>query len=69
MIEKIKKIIKYTLNTLSIVAALILAINAVEGVAIPYAAQITGVISAVNGVLSTYLLGDKAVSKAKEKTK
>lgn len=67
--EKVKKIVKYTLNTLSIVAALILAINAVEGIAIPCAAQITGVISAVNGVLSTYLLGDKAVNKAKEKTK
>jgi hypothetical protein len=69
MIENVKKISKYTLNTLSIVAALIIAINAVEGIEIPYAAQITGVISAVNGVLSSYLLGDKAISKAKEKTK
>lgn len=62
---KVKKIAKYTLNTLSIIAALILAINAVEGISIPYAAQITGVISAVNGVISTYLLGGKAVSKVK----
>lgn len=62
---KIKKIAKYTLNALSIIAALILAINAVEGISIPYAAQITGVISAVNGVISTYLLGGKAVSKVK----
>ena len=69
MMEKLKKIVKYTLNTLSIIAALILAINAVEGITIPYTVQITGVISAVNGVLSTYLLGDKAVNKAKEKTK
>lgn len=63
--KKAKKISKYTLNTLSIIAALILAINAVEGITIPYATQITGVISAVNGVISTYLLGGKAVSKVK----
>ena len=67
--KKAKKIVKYTLNTLSIIAALILAINAVEGITIPYTVQIPGVISAVTGVLSTYLLGDKAVNKAKEKTK
>ena len=62
---KIKKISKYVLNSLTIVCALLLAINAVEGITIPYVTQITGVITAVNGVISTYLLGDKAVSKAK----
>lgn len=64
-IEKVKKISKYTLNILTIVNALILSINAVEGIAIPYCTQITGVISAVMCVISTYLLGDKAVSKKK----
>jgi len=65
-IEKIKKISKYVLNTLTIINALLLAINAVEGVTIPYCAQITGVICAVNGVISTYLLGQKAMIKNKE---
>lgn len=63
--EKIKKISKYTLNILTIVNALILGINAVEGINIPYCVQITGVINAVMAVISTYLLGNKAVNKAK----
>lgn len=63
--EKIKKISKYTLNILTIINALILGINAVEGIAIPYCTQITGVISVVMGVISTYLLGNKAVTKVK----
>lgn len=61
----VKKISKYTLNILTIIAALILNINAVEGITIPYATQIVGVITAVNGVISTYLLGGKAVTKMK----
>ena len=61
--EKIKKIAKYTLNVLTIVNALILGINAVEGITIPYCPQITGVIAAVMGVISTYLLGQKAIKK------
>lgn len=61
--EKIKKIAKYVLNVLTIISALLLGINAVEGVSIPYCAQITGVIAAVNGVISTYLLGQKAIKK------
>lgn len=61
--EKIKKIAKYTLNILTIVSALVLGINSVEGITIPYAAQIIGVISAINTVISTYLLGQKVVKK------
>jgi hypothetical protein len=61
--EKIKKVAKYVLNVLTIISALLLGINAVEGVSIPYCAQITGVIAAVNGVISTYLLGQKAIKK------
>lgn len=64
--EKIKKISKYTLNVLTIISALILGINAVEGITIPYCAQITGVIAAVNGVISTYLLGQKAINNKEE---
>lgn len=63
MKEKIKKIAKYTLNILTIISALILGINQVEGITIPYAIQITGVITVINGVISTYLLGQKAVKK------
>lgn len=63
--KNIKKIAKYALNILTIVSALLLAINAVEGIEIPYTTQITGVIAAVNGVISTYLLGGKATSKIK----
>lgn len=63
--KMVKKISKYTLNVLTIICALLLAINSVEGITIPYVAQITGVITAVNGVISTYLLGDKTVNKVK----
>ena len=64
--EKIKKISKYTLNVLTIISALILGINAVEGITIPYCEQITGVIAVVNGVISTYLLGQKAIKNKEE---
>ena len=59
--EKIKTISKYVLNALTIISALLLGINTVEGITIPYCTQITGVIAAINGVISTYLLGQKAV--------
>ena len=39
--EKGKKIAKYTLNVLTIINALIIGINGVEGIAIPYYTQIT----------------------------
>lgn len=63
--EKVKTISKYTLNILTILNALVLGINAVEGITIPYCTQITGVISVFMGVISTYLLGNKAIKKGK----
>lgn len=57
-----KKISKYVLNILTIINALILGINSVEGITIPYCTQITGVISVIMGVISTYLLGQKALN-------
>lgn len=63
--KRIKKISKYTVNTLNIINALLLGINSVEGISIPYTTQISGVILVVCGVISSYLLGDKAVSKMK----
>lgn len=60
----IKKISKYILNVLTIINALLLGINAVEGITIPYCSQITGVISVIMGVISTYLLGQKVIKSS-----
>ena len=59
--KKIKKIAKYATNILAIVSALIAGINGVEGITIPYAIQIVQVIAVDQGVIGTYLLGEKAV--------
>lgn len=64
--EKIKTIAKYATNILAIVSALVAGINAVEGITIPYAIQIVQVIAVVNGVIETYLLGQKAISNKEE---
>lgn len=63
--EKVKKVSKYILNVLTILNALVLGINAVEGITIPYCTQITGVIAVTMSVISTYLLGNKAATKIK----
>lgn len=60
--EKIKKIAKYTTNILAIISALIAGISAIDGITIPYSIQIVQVIAVVNGVIGTYLLGQKAIS-------
>ena len=60
--EKIKTIAKYTINVLAIISALVTGINAV-----PYAIQIVQVIAVVQGVISTYLLGQKAISNREKK--
>ena len=65
--EKLKKIAKYTINILAIVSALVAGINAVDGITIPYAIQIVQVIAVVQGVISTYLLGQKAISNREKK--
>ena len=61
--NKLKKIAKYTTNILGIIGAIITGINGIEGISIPYAIQIVGTISVVQGVIGTYLLGNKAVKK------
>lgn len=63
--EKIKQIAKYTTNILAIIGALVSGINAVEGITIPYAIQIVQVIAVIQGVIGTYLLGNKAIEKTK----
>lgn len=62
--KNFKKISKYTLNTLTIINALLVGLNPIWG--IPYADKIISTISVVMAVISTYLLGDKAISKTKE---
>ena len=61
--EKIKKIAKYVLNSLTIVNALLIGLYPIWG--IPYADKTIATISVVMAVISTYLLGNKAVSKMK----
>lgn len=61
--EKVKKIAKYATNILAIISALVAGINAVEGITIPYAIQIVQIIAVVQGVIGTYLLGQKTISK------
>ena len=65
MMEKIKKISKYTLNTLTIVNALLVGLDPIWN--IPYADKTIATIAVVMAVISTYLLGNKAISKTKEK--
>ena len=63
MLEKIKKISKYTLNILTICNALLIGLDPIWN--IPYADKITATLTVFMAVISTYLLGDKAVHKAK----
>lgn len=63
MLEKVKTISKYTLNVLTITNALLVGLDPIWN--IPYADKIIATISVVMAVISTYLLGNKAVTKAK----
>ena len=56
-----KKLSKYALNTLAIVNALLIGLDPIWS--IPFADKIIATISVVMAVMSTYLLGDKAVTK------
>ena len=62
--EKIKKIAKYVLNSLTIVNALLIGLDPIWN--IPYADKTIATISVIMAVISTYLLGNKAVNKMKE---
>ena len=61
--NKIKKISKYVLNVLTIANALLIGLDPIWG--IPYADKTIATISVFMAVISTYLLGNKAVSKIK----
>lgn len=60
----VKKISKYVLNTLTIINALIIGIAPIWNI---NADKITNTIAVVIAVISTYLLGNKAVTKIKGK--
>lgn len=60
--KKIKKISKYVLNILTIINALIIGIAPIWEV---NADKVTNTIAVIIAVISTYLLGDKAVNKIK----
>ena len=61
--EVLKKISKYSLNVLTIVNALLVGLDPIWN--IPYADKAIATISVVMAVISTYLLGNKAVNKVK----
>lgn len=61
--EKIKKAAKYILNVLTIINALLIGLDPIWN--IPYAGKTTATMSVVMAVISTYLLGNKAVNKMK----
>lgn len=61
--EKVKKIAKYAVNILGAISMLVVGINAIEGITIPYAHQIVEVIAVINGVMGSYLIGQKAIRK------
>ena len=63
MLEKVKKISKYTLNVLTITNALLVGLEPIWN--IPYADKIIATISVVMAVISTYLLGNKAMNTMK----
>lgn len=62
--KKVKTISKYILNILSIVSALLIGLAPIWGW--DWADNIIQTISVIMAVISTYLLGNKAVSKVKE---
>lgn len=61
--NKFKKVSKYVLNSLTIVNALLVGLDPIWN--IPYADKTIATISVVMAVISTYLLGNKAISKAR----
>ena len=63
MLEKVKKISKYTLNVLTISNALLVGLDPIWN--IPYADKVIATISVVMAVISTYLLSNKAIDKVK----
>ena len=66
MLEKVKTISKYVLNILTIFNALLVGLDPIWN--IPYADKTIATVSVVMAVISTYLLGNKAVNMTKKET-
>lgn len=66
IMAKIKKCAKYVLNALTIINALLIGLAPIWDWGIP-ADKITQTISVVMAVISTYLLGNKAVKSINER--
>lgn len=66
MLEKIKKVSKYVLNVLTIFNALMVGLDPIWN--IPYADRIIATVSVFMAVISTYLLGNKAIGMVKKET-
>ena len=64
MLEKVKKVSKYVLNILTIINALLVGLDPIWN--IPYADKTTATIAVLMAVISTYLLGNKAVATMKK---
>lgn len=64
--EKVKQIAKYVLNALTIINALLIGLAPIWDWGIP-ADKIIQTISVVMAVISTYLLGNKAVKSINER--
>lgn len=63
--EKVKKVAKYITNILAIINALLIGLSPIWGWT--WTGKVTDTIVVIMAVIGTYLLGDKAVSKVKEK--
>ena len=64
MVEKIKKISKYTVNFLNMINALIIALSPIWGWHLD---NITKTIVAITGIISLYLVGGKLFETKEEK--
>ena len=60
-IEKIKTAVKYLVNMLNIANALLVSLNEVWNWG--WSDKVSGTLLAITGVMSVYLLGQKAVKK------
>lgn len=57
--KKVKQIAKYTTNILGMISMLIVGINAIDGIDIPYALTIVQIIAVIQGCIGTYLIQGK----------
>ena len=63
--DKFKKVMKYTMNILAFIDAIIVGITPIWN--IPYGIEISKTISVVMGAIGVYLLGQKGATYLKNK--